>query len=191
MKNLLDHIKDYLIHEFESDSYRLKHIFSVAEMAVKLANHYYIDVYKVEIAALLHDATKNDSIETIWSMAQEEFSLEELEKIPKGCLHAYSAVVLAKNNFNIQDKEILDAIKYHCHGRMGMSKVEQVIYLSDYLEETRDFVTDDFRQLAFQNLDLATARVVKETIDYLHKKKAYISEETYKMYDYYYIGGNE
>ena len=185
MNDLILRIKLYLNSIFSSDLERLNHIYSVNKVAIALGKKYNVDIEKLEIAALLHDATKNDGLEKIKRMARIKFDDSILSNIPKGCLHAYSATVLANQHFNIVDQEILDAITYHCSGRKAMSLVEQIIYISDFIEETRDFVQDGLRELAFISLDAATYLIMKDTINYLENKNAFISDLTMEAYRYY------
>ncbi len=40
--------------------------------------------------------------------------------------------------YDIKDEEILTAITYHTTGRPGMSLLEKIVYISDYIEPMRD-----------------------------------------------------
>ena len=53
--------------------------------------------------------------------------------------HAPVGAIIASSEFNVIDKEVLNAVKYHTTGRAGMSKLEKVIYVSDMTEPGRNF----------------------------------------------------
>ncbi len=46
---------------------------------------------------------------------------------------------IAKYEFGINDKDIINAIKYHTTGKEDMNLIEKIIYIADLIEEDRDF----------------------------------------------------
>ena len=182
---LLEKIIDYLNIEFNNDKKRLKHIFSVEKMSIKLAEIYQLSKNRVRASALLHDSTKNLTYEENLSLALKNFNKNEIDNLPRACLHAFSASSLAIERFNITDKDILNAIAYHCCGRKKMSKLEQVIFISDYIEETRKFADDELRKLAKLNLDKATYEILLKTIKYLKLKNRKIANSSIEALNFY------
>ncbi|QWC00491.1 bis(5'-nucleosyl)-tetraphosphatase (symmetrical) YqeK [Mycoplasmatota bacterium] len=182
---IIGDIYTYLNKTFEFDTHRLRHTFNVRDMALKLGKIYHADLDKLEIASLLHDFTKNNSVENSFKIASEKFNQETLDTVPKGCLHAYSAAVQASKLFSISDSEILDAITYHCSGRIFKSIIEQIVFISDYIEESRDFVDDSLREIAYKDLDLATYHIFSYTIEYLENKNWTVSSLSKEAYSYY------
>lgn len=178
-------VKVFLHHHFRDDISRLRHIYSVRKTALDLGKIYKVDDQMLEIAALLHDATKIDAMEKIKKMALLWAGKDALNGVPKGCLHAYSAAYLAKTYFNINHQDLLDAILYHCSGKKAMSPLQQIIYVSDYIEDTRPFVDDQLRTLARKNLDQATLTIINDTINYLQKNKRPLSRLTLEAQLYY------
>ena len=54
--------------------------------------------------------------------------------------HAKTAAELIKRDFpEFADDGIVEAVRYHTTGRRGMSHFEGLLYLADYIEETRKF----------------------------------------------------
>ena len=49
--------------------------------------------------------------------------------------HAPAGAILAKEEFNICDDEILSAIRWHTLGKEDMTDFEKIIYLADKMEE--------------------------------------------------------
>lgn len=191
--NTIKDIYQYLEDVFKDSPKRLMHINLVKDKALKLARIYGADLDKVEIAALLHDSTKlmPDALTMDW--AKQVVNFEDIKCIPKGCLHAYSAAYLARNKFLIDDLDVINAIIYHCSGKKNMSLLEQIIYVSDFIEPSRTFVDDELRLLAENDLNKATLLIIQKTIAYLEKHQQYVSNLTYEAYAYYQkiVGGTE
>ncbi len=104
------------------------------------------DVYKLRIAALLHDVTKEKSVEEHAALAaQYRIPLSDLEKSAPKVLHSKTAPSLARETINpkygccIVDDAICDAIRTHTTGAAQMSLIGKLLYLADYIEETRTF----------------------------------------------------
>lgn len=178
---VIDEIEAFVNLSFDKDSHRLKHIYNVKKVAVALGKIYHVDIPSVVVASYLHDVTKH------YSFAENKALLGNIfdESIPKPCLHAYSASVLAKTRFEIDDLDILNAIKYHCSGRSEMSLLEKIIFVSDYIEESRTFVTDELRTLAKVNLDLTVYKILVQTKEYIlskHQTFSNLSEEAINYY---------
>ena len=104
------------------------------------------DVYKLRIAALLHDITKEKSVEEHAALAaQYHIPLSDLEKSAPKVLHAKTAPSLARQTINeklgccVVDDTVCDAIRTHTTGAAHMSLIGKLLYLADYIEETRTF----------------------------------------------------
>lgn len=100
------------------NEHRYAHTIGVVKAAEKYALKYGADVYKAKIAAIFHDACKNDV---------------------GGLEHGEAAAQLLKTRFGIDDPEILAAIANHTIGRKDPCLLEKVIKLADLLEEGRTY----------------------------------------------------
>ncbi len=105
-----------------------------------------VDVYKLRIAALLHDITKEKSVDEHTALAaQYRIPLTDLEKSAPKVLHAKTAPALAQEAINgmlgfcAVDDAVCDAIRTHTTGAAQMSLIGKLLYLADYIEETRTF----------------------------------------------------
>ena len=119
---------------------RLRHTLGVAECAKELAKTHFpaLDLKQVELAALMHDYTKEYSAEKqIELCAQYNLALTEEEKNTPKLLHAKTGAMIASHRFGLPS-ETCSAIFWHTTGRPGMTPFETVIYLADYIEEFRD-----------------------------------------------------
>ena len=52
-------------------------------------------------------------------------------------LHGKLGAYYAKEEFNIKDKDVLNAIAYHTTGRPNMSLLEKIVFVADYIEPNR------------------------------------------------------
>ena len=66
-----------------------------------------------------------------------------------------------------------------------MSLLEKIIYVSDFIEEGRDFVDDDLRELAMKDLDLTVLKIMLRTKEYILKNHQSFSNLTEDAIQYY------
>lgn len=136
---------DYSIRKIEeavkekfAGNKRLKHIYGVRDMALKLGKMLNLDLEKLEIAALLHDYSKYDPIEKQIDDINDSEIVNRF-KDSKAIYHAYAAANLVQKEFGIKDEIIINAIRYHVYGRLHMNYYEKVLVLADYTEENRTY----------------------------------------------------
>ncbi len=119
---------------------RLKHTLGVAECAKELAKAHFpaLDLKQVELAALMHDYTKEYPVEKQFELcAHYGIELTEEEKLTPKLLHGKTAAMIASDRFGLPSETCM-AIHWHTTGRANMTPFEIVIYLADYIEEFRD-----------------------------------------------------
>ncbi len=164
---------------------RYTHCVNVAQKAVYLAKRYGADVNKAEIAGLLHDVTKqmNDELQLkIISDAGTQLSPIEIKN--KKLWHAVSGSAYLKVKLGIDDKEILNAVRFHTTGRAKMSLLEKIIFVADMISDDRNFVGINVaREIAEKNLDKAVCLTSILSIKWLMEKKAIIAPNTLDAYN--------
>ena len=80
-------------------------------------------------------------------------ALDELEQQALKLLHAKTGAALAREVFGVDD-EIYGAIWWHTTGRAGMTLLEKILYLADYIEPSRDFPgVEALRRTCYEDLD--------------------------------------
>lgn len=133
---------------------RVPHVLGTEQEAVRLAERYGADVGKAQTAALLHDCTKKLDMEEQLALCRHYgIGLDELEKKALKLLHARTGAAIARDVFGVDD-EIYSAIRWHTTGRAGMTLLEKVIYLADYIEPSRDFPgVEALRRVCYEDLD--------------------------------------
>lgn len=115
---------------------RFLHILGVVEMAEYLAKIYNIDKEKVRIAALMHDYSKYDDFKDACKYLNAN-DLKECNEYPF-LYHAYLSAEAYKRLIG-NDEEIYLAIRNHVFGRIGMTRLEEIIMISDYTEKNRTY----------------------------------------------------
>lgn len=126
----------------QMSEYRFTHTAEVEKMAVRLGNLYAPDKLDIlRAAALLHDITKEYGIDAHAELIERGGeSLSALDRLSYKTLHARSAVELIKEKYgDFAYSEVLDAVRYHTTGRADMSVCEMIIYLADYIDDSRRF----------------------------------------------------
>lgn len=170
------------------DPKRFEHTLGVAYTASALAMCYDVDINKAQTAGLLHDCAKYMSNEKKLSICEKHhIPVNEVERKNPFLLHAKVGSYVAMKQFNIHDQDIINAILNHTTGRPGMSQLEKIIYIADYIEPGRKQAPNltKLRRLAFQDLDQALLQVLGDTLHYLESINSPIDPMTQKTYEYY------
>lgn len=176
------------------DAKRFEHTLGVSYTAAVLAMCYGEDTDKALLAGLLHDCAKClDNEKKIAICNKHHIPITEAERANPFLLHAKAGAYLAKKEFHVKDEEILHAILYHNTGRPGMSLLEKIIYVADYIEPGRDRAPNlsVIRKRAFEDLDQALLMILEDTLQYLNEIEAEIDPITRETYEYYLKEGQE
>ncbi len=167
----LAEIHDFVYKKYVNSNHfeRFTHILGVVEMASSLAKRYGCDENKAIIAAYMHDYCKYESNEELAKIIRQEDALE-CAKYPV-LYHSYaSAEVYLQQVGN--DLDIYNAIRNHVFGRLNMSKLEEIILISDYTEKNRTYKSCiECRELLEANkFYLAIYESTRHTIEFLKNK---------------------
>lgn len=164
--------------------HRYLHTVGVMETAINLAAKYGADKKKAELAAIFHDYAKFRPKEEMREIIIKEGMPSELLEYNSELWHAPVGAFLTEKEAGINDKEVLDAIRYHTSGRPGMVLLEKIIYLADYIEPGRHFPgVDEVRDLAETNLNKALIKAVQNTIMFLMKKGQPVFPASFQTYN--------
>ena len=149
----------YLKHQ------RIPHVLGTEQEAIRLAERYGADVEKARVAALLHDCTKRLNLpEQLALCRRYGIGLDELEERTLKLLHAKTGAAIAREVFGVDD-EIYSAIWWHTTGRPGMTLLEKIMYLADYIEPSRDFPgVQELRRVCYEDLDAGLRMGLEMTI---------------------------
>lgn len=151
---------------------RFEHTLRVQKLAVKFAQRMGIDKDRTSIAAILHDYCKFWPKETLASWIRKCELPSDLLDYHPDLWHAPVGAEVVARRFQIDDEEILQAIRYHTTGRPNMSQLEKIIFLADLIEPGRQFPgVDELRSLAAKDFDRAILKALDQTICYLIEKR--------------------
>ena len=144
---------------------RIPHVLGTEQEAIRLAERYGADVGKARVGALLHDCTKKlDLAEQLALCERYGIPLDDMERKTLKLLHAKTGAAIARDVFGVDD-EIYGAILWHTTGRAGMTLLEKILYLADYIEPSRDFPgVDKLRAVCYKDLDAGLLMGLEMTI---------------------------
>ena len=176
---------------------RLCHTHSVEKEALRLSEilfshlgidkKYYSDI---SAAALLHDITKYLSDDEQKGLCRKH-GIEFDEKYASAALlHSKTAAFVAKELFGINDF-VFGAIFYHTTGKEDMNLFEKIIFIADYIEETRtqdacimarEYLYSELKKGTdpVKALDMTIIMSIDSTVSYLESKGFVIDSQTIK-----------
>lgn len=168
---------------------RYYHSLEVAKKALEINERLKLglDVEKVYLAGLLHDAAKLKSDDFLWEIIEKEFPhLVEQVKNTRAIWHSFAGPYVVKNEYHIDDEEILSAICFHSTGKENMSTLDKVLFVADFIEDTRggDWVNEAVKA-SFIDLDMTVKIILNQKVDFLRKSGKIICELTLKALKYY------
>lgn len=180
----IDEIRDKLKKALSQK--RFKHSVGVMETAVKLASLYGVDEKKARLAGLLHDCAREMKAEEILKICDEKnIEIDNICAMQPKLLHGPVGTVVAREEYGIEDEEILSAIYCHTTGRKDMSALDKIIFLADYIEPGRDFSgVEKVREAVFEDLDKGMVISLVTIIKHLVKKRELIQIDTIDTWNY-------
>ena len=165
---------------------RFQHSLGVRDTAVKMARKYGADPGKAAAAGLLHDCAKGLDIAAQLEMCRElDIALDQYEQENPGLIHAKLGAELIKCWFGITDPEIIEAVRWHTLGRVGMSDLAKIIFVADMVEPGREYPeAGKLRRTAFSGLDQGLYACVEATIQFNLEKGAVVHPNAYALRDW-------
>lgn len=169
------------------DPQRVAHVRGTEQEAVRLARRWGAPEDAAAEAAICHDMTKKlTGREQLRLCRKYAIITEDPEKESEKLFHAKTGAALAGDVFGMPP-EICSAIRWHTTGRPGMSLLERVIYLADYIEPGRkDFDgLKELRRAAYEDLDAAMELGMRMTICEVRGKGRESHGDTVRGQKYY------
>ena len=170
------------------DSKRYEHTLGVEYTAAALAMHYGSNLSDALTAGLLHDCAKCLPGEKLLKICEKNhIAVTEAERKHPYLLHGKVGGFLAEQKYGVRNREVIDAIVNHTTGREGMSLLEKIVFVADYIEPGRDHAPnlDELRRLAFQDIDRVLLRILEDTLAYLKTDGRMIDPRTERTLRYY------
>ena len=160
---------------------RITHILGVEQTAGDLARHYGLDEAKARSAGLLHDLAKYFKPQVLLEMARAEgLELDSVLEANPHLLHADASAIVARDEFGVVDREILEAIANHTLGRPNMSQLSCTVFVADTIEPSRGNTAEleALREASLQNLYAAVWQTSDYSLKYLLETRCYIHPRT-------------
>ena len=182
-KIIISTYKEYLKAHLSKKRYN--HSLNVAESAVELARLYGEDESKAQIAGLLHDVAKELPIEKqLEYVLNSTLDVDEVETKAHALYHAIAGAEIVKNDFGIDDEDIILAIRYHTVASGDMSRLAAIVYLADLISADRDYKdVKRMRKLAVSGLEKAMLEALKFSISDSVEKGNTIPVSTLEAYN--------
>ena len=167
------------VENAEMSEKRRRHTLAVEQMAVRLGELYAPESLGVlRAAALLHDITKEYTVDGHVSILREHgIEPTDMDIFAPKTLHAQTAALLIPSKYpDLAEDAVINAVRWHTTGHAGMTLTEKLIYLADYIDETRKFPDCVKLRDMFWGADVASMNA-KEREAHLNR----VLIESYKM----------
>ena len=153
---------------------RFAHTVGVERMAVKIGQIILPDKLDLlRVAALLHDISKEYSEAEYFSILKSHnIALSDEDLAAPALWHSMTAPFAVRSDFSVfADDEVLSAVYNHTVGSPDMSVFDEIILLSDYIEDGRKYKNCvELRESFLSELDLAKTK--SDAIFALHRAVA-------------------
>lgn len=179
----LDEYKNLI--KSKMSEHRFVHSVNVSKEARMLAKIYGADAEKAAIAGILHDITKEMPVEEQLKIITDSgIILDNVQKNAPKLWHGISGSIYIKENLDINDADILNAIRYHTTGRSGMSLLEKIIFVADFTSQERTYKgVSTMRKKSRKTLDEAMLYGFKFTFSDLSKRELAIHPDELACYN--------
>jgi len=166
---------------------RYIHSLNVAEQCRILAELNNENIEKCIYAGLVHDICKEVPMQDMKKMLIDTtFSVSSSELCSKPLWHAIAGSWYIHNELKVNDKDIINAVRFHTVARSGMTKIEEIVYIADLISDDRDYKdVKKMRKLAYANLEIAMFEALKFSITDVVNKNGLIPHYTAEAYNQY------
>lgn len=164
---------------------RFYHSQCVAAEAEKLARRYGADPEKARLCGILHDVMKDTPAqEQLKILEKSGIILTVAQRRNRKLWHALSGAAYLRDELGIADQEILGAVECHTSGKGGMSLLDKVLFVADYISADRDYPgVEELRVTAYRSLEEAMVEGIRFTVDELMGQELPVAAESIEAYN--------
>ena len=164
---------------------RFYHSQCVAAEAEKLARRYGADPEKARLCGILHDVMKDTPPqEQLKILEKSGIILTVAQRRNRKLWHALSGAAYLRDALGIADQEILGAVECHTSGKGGMSLLDKVLFVADYISADRDYPgVEELRVTAYRSLEEAMVEGIRFTVDELMGQELRVGAESIEAYN--------
>ena len=171
------------------NEHRFQHCLGVAEMCVRLAQEYGVDVAKARLAGILHDWDKGYDDQGIRQRADElgmriePFVYNALPRV----LHAHTAPVALRKAFPRVPADVLRAMDRHTVAACDMNDLDMVLYIADAIEPNRAYPeVDELRaKIGVVSLEELFFNIYEYWIMRMMERKMLLHPNTVDVWNHY------
>ena len=139
-ENMLDGLRENVMGKMSPK--RFVHTAAVEQMVARLCELFCPEqTVLLRAAALLHDVTKEKtSAEQVALCRELGLEVSEEDLLAPKIFHAKTAAALIPREYRkFAHPTVIEAVRWHTTGRADMSLTEKLLYLADYIDESRTF----------------------------------------------------
>jgi len=162
---------------------RFIHTKSMADLAVEIAKSNGIDPMKAYVAGMLHDVAKEMDDKKAEKIMKKHYA--EFYDMPRPVWHQWLSSYVARKEFHVHDKEILQAIINHTTASVNMSLLDMCIYCADKYDRSRGFDSSKEIALCKENLQEGFKQSLKDFYTFSTKKNRPIDPIFFEIYKKY------
>lgn len=181
--SIIEDVRKYTLLAVSQDRY--EHSVRVAETSVRLCEKYSLDTKQGYLAGIGHDMCKGFNPKLLLSLAMRDGNdIKGIERKKPSLLHGRAAAVKLREDFGVENKDVLEAVAVHTFGKVGMCDLAKVVYVADKIEPGRPHVTKKYlEKLEKLSLDELMCFILDENIAFLTKKGRQVSVETVELFN--------
>ncbi len=195
-KKLQDQIVYFYLNHGKEGEKRMQHVYHVFQKALELNELYDLGFpYEVlERTMLFHDSLKFFEEDDYKKLKVKKTDLAHFNESSK-TWHALFAPYVLKEKIPEFTEEELTAIKYHTTGNSKMSSLGELLFISDFLENTRKIplIFKNYKKYTIKEIVglILKFKIEKNKKNLLHPLtlkaydtyKKYVDEKIYKLYE--------
>ena len=139
-EQMLDELREDVMKKMSLK--RFRHTVAVEAMTARLCALFCPEqTLLMRAAALLHDITKELDAEAQIALCERySLSVSDLDRISPKTFHARTAAAMIEREYvDFADPLVVSAVRWHTTGRADMTLTERLLYLADYIDESRSF----------------------------------------------------
>lgn len=166
-------------------SQRFYHSQCVAAEAARLARRYGADVEQARLAGILHDIMKDTPPEEqLKILGDSGIILTDMQRRTPKLWHSLCGAAYLEHTLGVTDQAVLQAVRCHTGGRSGMTLLDKVLFVADYISADRDYPgVEDMRQAADRSLEEAMVEGIAFTVNETMGQRRLLGQESIAAYN--------
>ncbi len=137
---MLDELRETVMQKMSVK--RFRHTAAVEQMVSRLCALYCPqETLKLRAAAILHDVTKELTVQEQCALCKEYgLPVTEQDLLAPKTFHARTAAAMISKVFpEFAHETVISAVRWHTTGHADMTLTEKLLYLADYIDQSRTF----------------------------------------------------